>query len=204
MATKKPVIPLKFARVVIKSVLNSFIEDGTIDPRGKNETQILQELARTVQTRELVPITDHTESWLKKARTAKAAGEGGFSIVCYATWAEHMLNKLVSSFCARCKVPDSVRQELIRRTGTVEKFVWLSLAITAKPPPTAQLNQLRRISETRNQYLHYKWKPEPEKVDRTLQRLTDEGERMVSAIRRFLNQHLYRGHRRRIQALMRR
>ena len=167
MATK-PIIPRTHAWMISKSVLNSFIEDGIIDPRGKSESEILQELVRIVDKSEIVPVVDHTQDWLKKARVAKAAGEPEFSVVCYATWAEHMLNKMLSSLCARCKVTDAIRQTLIRYTGSTEKFIWLSLALASKAPPARQLNQLRRICEARNQYLHYKWKPDSEEADRTL------------------------------------
>jgi hypothetical protein len=204
MPTTKPTIPKEFARQIAKSVLNSLIEDGTIDPRGKTESQIFRELAFVVRETELAFVVDHTKDWLRKARAANSDGDAQFSIICYATWAEHMLNKMVSLLCSRHKVGDAARQAVIRHTGTAEKFIWLSLALSSKAPPAAQINRLRRVSEARNQYLHYKWKPDPEKGDRTLEELTREGERLISTIRHFLNKHFYRGHRRRMQSIMKR
>jgi hypothetical protein len=202
MVAAKPKLSLGFARRITRSLIRSLVEDGAIDPRNKTEEQILAELAAMLSKIQILPVVDHTDAWLRKARDPKLAG-GGFSIICYATWAEHMLNKMVSLLCKRRKVSASLCDSLIRHTRTSEKFVWLSLILTSRPPSKTQLNRLQRIAQTRNQYLHYKWKPVSWKSDPTLENLTRDAERLVTILRRFLNLHFYSGHRRRVQSLLR-
>jgi hypothetical protein len=188
----------KLDRRVLKCVLDSTIEQGYIDPRNKTADQLLKEFEELNQRTEWVLITDHTADWLKRARNSHKSGEDSFSVVAYAIWLEHQINKMVASAGKRYGLTNKLIESLIRHTGTAEKFAWLHLLVSAKPPSDALLNRIRRLVEARNQFVHYKWKPAPEKENELLQKVITDAEKIVKEIRSFSNQQFFHGQKKRV------
>jgi hypothetical protein len=188
---------------LVRCIVESLIEQGDIDPRNKTTEQIFQEL-RTFAANNKVEwksIIDHTPDWLKKARAAYKEEDLSFAVVAYATWLEHQINRLVDSFGKRQAIPHKLVEGLIRHTGTVEKYIWLHIALGCKPPKEVRLNRIRRLIEARNQYVHYKWKPEPENEDESLIGVIKNAEKVVEELRAFNNYHFFHGQKKQIAAL---
>jgi hypothetical protein len=185
-------------------MVESLIEQGDIDPRNKTVEQLFEELRTIVSNKkvEWTSITAHTPDWLRRARTADKEQDFSFAVVAYATWLEHQINKFIASFGRRQNLSNKLVEGLIRHTGTVEKFVWLHLALGCKPPREVRLNRIRRLIEARNQYVHYKWKPEPENEDESLKNIIRNAEKVVEELRSFNNQHFFHGQKKQIAALL--
>jgi hypothetical protein len=188
---------------LVRCIVESLVEQGDIDPRNKTTEELFQELRNFAANNkvEWTSITDHTPDWLKKARKAHKNEDFAFAVIAYATWLEHQINRFVDSFGKRQSVPVKLVESLIRHTGTAEKFIWLHLALGCKPPTEMRLNRIRRLLEARNQYVHYKWKPDAENEDELLKAVIKNAEKVVEELRVFYNRHFFHGQKKQIAAL---
>jgi hypothetical protein len=201
MSTREPKIPKVFAHKVTRSIMDSLIEQGDIDPRGKTAEQLSKELLKINKNAEWVLIVDHTQDWLNRARQASKEGDLSFSVVCYAIWLEHQINKMVASLGKRHGLSEKLIDGLIRHTSTAEKFVWIQLVLTSKPPVDSCLNRLQRLVEARNQYVHYKWKPKKEEAEKLLESIVANAEKSVAEMRKFSNRHFFHNQKKRVSSL---
>ncbi|HTL71808.1 MAG TPA: hypothetical protein VL863_00795 [bacterium] len=201
MPDKLPKIPKEFARRVTRCIVDSLIEQGSIDPRGKTEEQIFKEVWEINKTAEWALVTDHTKSWLERARQAAEENDLTSSVVFYAIWAEHQINKMVESLGRRRKLSDELIESLIFRTSLIEKFIWLQLVLTSKKPSDKTIKKLQRLNKFRNDYIHYKWKPKKDTEKDQLKNVVSDAEKLIVELRAFLNLHFFHNQKKRVASL---
>src|ERR1700743_2309292 len=88
---------------IVNGALAYQIETGGIDPRGKSDQELLKEL-RSIFRRAKGPVNltvDHTSALLKRARDAAKAKEHEQACLFFATWIEHMLNRMLYALAIR-------------------------------------------------------------------------------------------------------
>lgn len=149
----------KLAPALFKSVLESWIAHGYIDPTGKSRLQVLEEFLKVLRTprARLSYAIDHTEGLRKIAKELGDVGQHHVQLLVLATWVEHMINSLVSIGAYRRKFPDSEVRSMIRETSIQAKLTWLLPLLGYRAFSKAHRLQLGRLAELRNQYVHYKW-----------------------------------------------
>jgi hypothetical protein len=83
----------------------------------------------------------------------------------YATWVEHTVNGLLQTGAVRMKMPRSYLKELYREVGMSAKFTCIFHLFGFKPVSEKHMKQLKRLSDYRNQFIHYKYPPSSSHYD---------------------------------------
>ncbi len=193
---QKPKIPIDIALETATCVFRQLIRDGNIDPRGKTPEQLFTAFKHIVEDDRYVfqIVTDYTPDLLREARQRAKAGGGLEALMFYATWVEHTLNGMIASLARRLSLGESIGLDLIRHTRLNEKFVWLHAFLVRRAPARLQITRLQQLAERRNQFIHYKWRAEPERLDYSPH--ISSAEKLVGCIQRFHDKHFLYGKRR--------
>jgi hypothetical protein len=109
-----------------------------------------------------------------------AAGHLVSPIILYATWVEHWLNGILLTRALARKVPYEQAQGLLREASARAKYSWVWTLLDLPPLSLEDLLSLQRLSDTRNQYVQYKWPFQPpegvEIPDARLRAILEEAE----------------------------
>lgn len=105
---------------------------------------------------ELLP--DHRDSILNAAQNYSTSNYQ-LSITLYATFIEHTLNFLIQSACFKIGIDSKTITDIIRSVNINGKSTWLIRLLGLRPINPKYIKTILEISEIRNSYLHYKWKP---------------------------------------------
>lgn len=200
----------KLGRSLVRSIAQELIAIGEIDPRGKSDeelhVEIINYLDTVVRKRNIIfgHILDHTLSIISEAR--KFARDEQYEMAClfYATWLEHWLNDMIATFCRRKKLPEDDITQIIRETQFRGKSTWLFRVLGLKPINETHLKRMQQVIESRNSFVHYKWKAtdiddESWIKDREkLIELLNNVEKTISYLRKFKNQQVYFGRKRKV------
>lgn len=151
----------RLAESLISAILSTEIAHGNLKTAGKTDTAVTIEFAESLLARlkgaRLLLTVDHTSSLRQLASRFEDEGNIGLATMLYATWAEHVLNHLVSVGLARQRKPDTLVKEVIRDVSFGAKVSWLLVILGFTAIPKSHADRLRRLAELRNQFVHYKW-----------------------------------------------
>jgi uncharacterized protein YutE (UPF0331/DUF86 family) len=194
-----------FITRMMARLAQGFIREGVIDPTGKNDEQLYEEFREAVDKyiRDDFPyIIDHRSDVLQNARTFKSLKKNDLAILFYALWFEHQLNSITVSLAGRRHVNEKEIESLVRETSYRAKCSWLLRLLGVKPLNASHTNTICKLMELRNAFVHYKWKPKNEQIDREMETLLEEIEKTVKYVRGIENKHLYLSHRRRLHMVI--
>lgn len=173
--------------------LASLIDNGVIDPSGKNGQQLAQEALdylRKFGSEELILTVDHTDNLLKHARTFRKLRDNDNACLLYAIYIEHKLNSYMALLAGRKNLSIKDTEALIRDTSYRAKCSWLLHIFGIKAISTVHLNRITKLMELRNAYVHYKWKPHNEQVTKEVEVVVQEIDKTINYLRRFEAKYL--------------
>src|SRR5262249_44891784 len=136
-------------------------------------------------------VIDHTDDLLGNARLFKKQKKNSLAILFYALWVEHQLNDIIATRARKSKLTVKEIDSLIRETSYKAKCSWLLHLAGGKPFSGAQHNSICKLMELRNSFVHYKWKPASEQMDKEIDAVVDGAEKIVNYIRRYKNKHIF-------------
>jgi hypothetical protein len=158
----------RVARELVAGVLEVAVREGRVDPKGKSERQILNELLGLLEgplasgtTFKLSFAIDHTTGLLARARNHRKLGEAWLACLFYAIWFEHLLNLMINSIVSRRRLPASTSKQMIRDLPFHAKISWFFPLLGAKPISKRHQDVLKTLAELRNSFIHYKWAYSP-------------------------------------------
>lgn len=151
----------KVKDIVIRRSLETAVEHGHLDVKGKSEDQIRLEFAQYILERidksEFLIAIDHTEKLLKLGKKFEEAGDPWTATLMYATWVEHVINKCISAGLQRKNFSPKMAKQVIRDVPLTSKLSWVFPLLDFRPFNTKHGEVLRKLGEYRNQFVHYKW-----------------------------------------------
>lgn len=106
--------------------------------------------------------TSHTQSLSSKAKAYKKANEIDYSRMFYATFFEHQINELIHLHCIRNKLDTKTQTTIIQSVNIRGKFTWLLQLMNYPKFNKNHLNTVTKLADSRNSFVHYKWKPDPD------------------------------------------
>lgn len=149
--------------VLIAAVFNSFIANGLLDPRNKTQDEIDLEFANLINENieEMCEYRtiDHSETLLEEARKFKKASKYEIACTLYATWFEHWINFIIKTQLCRLNIADEEAIALIRDVNIKTKYGLILNLIKLPEIPKIHKQSIAKISELRNGFVHYKYKP---------------------------------------------
>ena len=101
--------------------------------------------------------TDFTNELLDDAKQYYDQGNYAYTSLLYATWMEHIVNKVIFITARKSNLTQGDLKNIIRSTNLRAKTTWL-LKLLGLPeiPEPHQVNMLR-LADMRNAFVHYKW-----------------------------------------------
>jgi hypothetical protein len=197
------VTPERFGRRFVESLVQSLLQDGVISTKGKSDQQIHEELddyfRKLAKSRNIKfsITTDHTSSLLRQARSFFEAGKMESAAVFYAAWFEHTFNRMIICKCAKLDLSVDQASEIIRQVQLHGKTSWLLQLLGYRKISRRHRNAVLKIAETRNAFLHYKFRPDPgeplEKEEERARKLLSDVESAVRYIKRYESKALGAG-----------
>ena len=80
------------------------------------------------------------------------------SITLISFFIEHTINSIIDLYCRENSVSEKYRIEIIRNLSIASKFSWLLVLMKLPKINSRILKSIIKIAESRNSFVHYKWK----------------------------------------------
>ena len=178
-------------RQLASSILRSLIQDGTIDPTGKEPKQLIGEAIAYLRSRptDVKFVADHTDHLLRVARRFLRGAEVELACLLFATWVEHKLNHFVAVLSVK-RLRYADRDVMIRDSSYRAKMGWLLRLLGANRIPESHQSRIVKLMELRNSFVHYKWKASTEESEEELKRTLGEMSGTVRYLQYFERKHL--------------
>jgi hypothetical protein len=191
-------------KMVLANILEQAIRDGEIDILGKNNAEVeetLRDYADDFLSNlkdgnvELTTVLDLANPILEQAREFVKEGKLEFACVFYATWIEHWTNDLIDALSTRLGMGQEIGEQVIRETNLKGKLTWILRMFDMPEIDPAYLKSIINISDMRNSYIHYKFKPVDDWDERkeTLQKAMEMAESIVEYLDKYRSEHLFEG-----------
>jgi hypothetical protein len=168
---KEMKIPKRLGNALIKSIvpllIKKMFDDGIISETDLHNKDIVNDKVRKYINENKIDYkftVDHRSEILDRAEKEAAKGGYQFAITFYATYFEHTLNSIIALKCESKKYEIDIQEQLIRRLSLEDKCTWILRLLELKPINKNHINVIKQISDKRNSFVHYKWKPEPDEV----------------------------------------
>ncbi|MFT3844059.1 MAG: hypothetical protein QM725_03325 [Lacibacter sp.] len=155
----------KLAKSILPDFINSLHKEGIISESDLSDKKIVFEKLRGYMAKNKGNINweifvDHRETLIKVAETEIKKGHFEFAVALYATFIEHTLNRIVHLACSSKKIDNKIQTEIIRSVNIIGKCTWLIKLLDLPTIRQENVKTILSISDERNAYIHYKWKPE--------------------------------------------
>ena len=157
----------KIGKAIIPDFINSLHNEGVISDADLSDKKIVFEKLRKYMAKnsgriDWQFIIDHRETLINVAEAENKKGHFEFAVSLYATFVEHTLNRIIHITCYSKKIDLKTQTEIIRNINIIGKCTWLIKLRNLSPLNENHVKTILEISDQRNAYFHYKWKPEPD------------------------------------------
>ncbi len=196
----------ELSEAIFPHLIEGFFRFAKIDPRGKTEKEIQLEIVKNLMNMlkqkdrvKLLHTVDHTGDILDEARNFVRSDNPYFACLFYALWFEHWLNGMIHIAGKRLTLSDQETIQIIRETNFRAKSTWLLRILGLKPINETHLQRMQGIIDSRNSFVHYKWKREDlysaarKKNKQELVKLIKDVEETVSYLLKLEDDLLYNG-----------
>jgi hypothetical protein len=167
------------ANVIVKAVINSLFTQGhlTETDLSLSQEEFFNKIKDLLDKSDLVIAgIDHRESIIEKADNLILQNDYDYAKVLYAMFFEHSINYLISHECEKRKFEEKVKIEIIKSVDIYGKLTWLFKLLGFPKFNDKYRLIIKKLSDDRNSFVHYKWKIENfDEKDETKQ-LNDEKE----------------------------
>tara|TARA_R110000782_G_scaffold180060_1_gene270613 strand:- start:173 stop:811 length:639 start_codon:yes stop_codon:yes gene_type:complete len=156
-------IEKELAQTLIHSLTKSLFASGFFteeDIKDKDSHRLA--LKRVIENGGIDAMTiDYTQSLVTKARNYRKSKEYDLSRICYATFFEHQINNLIHLYCLRNEINNKTQTDIIQSVNIYGKFTWLLKLMQYPDFNTNHRKTIKNLADSRNSFVHYKWKDEP-------------------------------------------
>lgn len=155
----------QIARIIFPEIVNQLHKSGEISNEElSNKKLVFKKIREFLDKNKGLPnleiIVDHRETILESAENENKKGHFELSVTLYATFVEHTLNRIIHLACVSKKIDTKTQTEVIKNINIIGKCTWLLKLLELPPLNEKHVRTILAISDQRNSYIHYKWKPE--------------------------------------------
>lgn len=175
----------RLSKVVANKVFRAAAASGAISVEGRTREELLQDLIDLVEgtpaESSLWEITiEHRSSLIQEARRYRDQDQPFFACLMYATWIEHWINGVIIDLASRKGIDDGSKISIIRESNIRAKLGWLPKVLGAPEFEEAHRNTALKVIESRNGFVHYKYKAHEESSRTELVTLIGQFDETVS------------------------
>ena len=145
--------------IILPEIINDLVQKDIISAkRLEDKIYVLEKVLEHIDKYNIYyeNAIDHREELLKNAEKSYST-DYELSITLYAIFIEHTINSIIDLFCRNNSIGDKSRIEIIRNVNIIGKFTWLLEVFKIPNINSKILKSIKRITEARNSYVHYKW-----------------------------------------------
>lgn len=179
-------------------IVQEAIRSGYLDAKRTDHVGMVNYVTKYMKGRRrkrtpFFTVIDHRDTILKEARLFSNSHKSELALLLYATWIEHFVNSLVEGAARKKKLPIHQVSDLIRDTPIRAKLSWLLHLLGLPPIPHSRQQYIEQIMQTRNSFVHYKWKfknLDDNSDDAQLKKIIGPTERIVSYLKHYERRHV--------------
>ena len=152
----------------MRGIVSAFAESALLNGDLKIEDfsdkkTMLEKLRKTLPKNddELFFVINHQDTLLEEARAYSKKKKYNQAYLFYATYFEHFINEILSLWAQKNSINHDVLKSLIKRGSLEDKYTWVLDLLRLPHFSKKHFKIIKSISELRNNYIHYKYKPEP-------------------------------------------
>lgn len=152
---------------LVESVIKSAIAYGDLDLSGLNNQEARKiALKYAEQFKESdnafeSGVIDHRDKILIEARNFASQEKYDFAMIQYALWWEHWINNLLQAKLFQKGISGSEYNKVIKSLNNIAKSSWFLKLLDLPAIDTLHLNVIKKITEKRNSFSHYKYPTSP-------------------------------------------
>jgi hypothetical protein len=196
---------------VVNAIFASLIADGHVDPEGKSDKELYEELARYASilvSQPYIPeIRDHRSTILSRARALAKERESEIAVMLYATWFEHWINGLMSNRGRHVPLSDKESTRCLYQVGLEAKYLCFPSMFHLPAITRKHINAIIEIAGARNEFVHYKFKAfdidKPSPIRLRCEAAIKSAERTIRYLKEYERIHIFKKAKTRVKGLIR-
>lgn len=144
---------------ILPAYINHLLKEGKIKKEDlPDKKRVLQKILDYIDNHniEYQYAVDHRVNLLKNANNFYNS-DYDLSLTLYSTYIEHTINSIIDLYCREKSIGDKTRNEIVRNINILGKFTWLIELINLPKINEKKIVSIKKITESRNSYIHYKW-----------------------------------------------
>lgn len=153
-----------FARDLVRSLAESALINGdiTLDDFS-DKKKLLTKLKKLIPKKDedLLFSISYQPSLLEEAEFYSQKNRFDMAYVMYATYFEHFINEIIDIWARQNSINHDSASNLMRKISLEDKYTWILQILKLPKFNRERWKTIKFVSEKRNTFLHYKYKPEP-------------------------------------------
>lgn len=152
-----------FHRRLLRSIAESAFISGDLSIEDLSDIKVVKQKLLKIfpkKDEDLFFAVDHQHSLLREGERFAKRKNPNHAYIFFATYFEHFINEIIDIWATRNAIKHEVRANLIRRLNLEDKYTWLLEILKLPAFSTVHWKLIKTISDKRNNYIHYKYKPE--------------------------------------------
>ncbi|MBY6069879.1 hypothetical protein KUV35_01110 [Marinobacter salsuginis] len=188
---------------VIRKIYEGLLASGDLTAEDLEDGETLRsKVLSLLDGPEIQFSIDHRDKLLPNAE--QFANEGSFelALMFYATYYEHTINGIIGTTVHRLDLSANVTKGMLRTVNLEGKLTWV-LEVLGLPIFNANyLKTIKKVSEARNAFIHYKWQPTPGDIksssEHKLGELAVDASKAANYFKKFEARCLFKGNKGRL------
>jgi|SRR5690606_25642848 len=147
-------------KTILPKLVNTLAKENIIKKDDLNDKKyVLEKVLEYIENNNIQYefALDYRNDILKNAESFYNI-DYNLSLTLYSTFIEHTINSIIDLYCRENSVSEKSIIEIIRNINILGKFTWLIDLIKISKISEDKLKLIKKITESRNSYVHYKWK----------------------------------------------
>jgi hypothetical protein len=158
----------RLALQAVKEIIASYFTDGALTEADLHlsHEEFLAKVRALSDSSNFISVVDYRHSLLQEANNLYEQKKYELAKIIYAMFFEHTLNGFVYHFSTRGSIDEKTQIDIIRSVDIQGKLTWL-LKLLGFPPINEKYRKIiKKLSEERNSFIHYKWKSDRQDNDK--------------------------------------
>jgi hypothetical protein len=155
------------SKKLAKSIMESFTRTlFSVGHLNEADLQLSKEefYKKIIDKSELSITIDHRSNIIDQANAFLVVKKFDFAKIFYAMFFEHSLNKIIEHECTKRNFDIKTKTDIIRSVDIYGKLTWLPKIFGNRTFNVSHMNTIKKLSDDRNSFIHYKWKPEADGI----------------------------------------
>ncbi len=197
----------QFAEMLLRTLIRNWLvggQMGEVEINTSNIDQIAEQIALAISNLDDNQLlTDYSEDLLEDALAAEKDKRIRVAILLYATFIEHKINGFIDALVRRKGLSAQVAIDIIRQMPIQQKLTSVLELLGVPPFGKVERNAINEIMNRRNEFVHYKWKPNDESSDDALVEVISKCHKVAEILDEYQDRHIYANRREQTEELLR-